>query len=177
MEQKEILPYFVYIVMISGAITQWIPNQNAKITSYSVILAGIIFSLLLTSVVFSKGKLGIGTVILTYLLFVLIMAILGVLIYIHSKYGDKLQRVDDDGAPDLLKNYEIYVRILIMILIVIIGKITDDAVKGKLTDIYKLSAMTSFGWLISILGGALVGQMYVVVSRYLTDGFTNYELK
>jgi small-conductance mechanosensitive channel len=171
MERKEILPYFVYIVMISGAITQWISNENAKITSYYVILVGVIFSLLLTSVALTKGKLGIGTVILTYLLFILIMAILGTLIYIHTKYGKKLQRVDDDGAPDLIRNYEIYVRLLIIMLIVIIGKITDDAVKGKLTDVYKLSAMTSFGWLISIFGGLLVGQMYVVVSRFLTDGF------
>lgn len=172
MEQKEILPYFIYIVMFAGSITQWVPNQTAKITSYSVIGAAMIFSMLLTSIVFSKGKLGIGTVIMTYLLYAGILAILGLLIRMHLKYGDKLAKVDED-THNPIENYEIYVRVLIMIFVVIVGKITDDAVKGKMTDVYKLMMITSIGWLVMIFGATLTGQMYVVVSRYLTDGFHN----
>lgn len=172
MEQKEILPYFIYIVMFSASITQWISDQTAKVTSYAIIGAAMIFSLFLTSVVFSKGTLGIGTVIMTYLLYAGIFAILGLLIRMHLKYGDKLKKVDKD-THNPIENYEIYIRILIMIFVVIIGKITDDAVKGRMTDVYKLMIITSIGWLVMIIGATLVGQMYVVVSRYLTDGFQN----
>jgi len=176
MERKEFLPYVVYFIMIAAGSTQWVNNTKAKITSYSIIGIGILFSLFLSSVVFVKGELGMGTIAMTYLLYAGVLAILVVLVQMHSKYGDKLERVDKDSHNPIL-TYEVMVRLLIIVLIIIISKITDDAVKGKMNDVYKLMMMTSVGWLVMILGAGLVGQMYVVVSRYLTDGFQNKETR
>lgn len=172
MERKEILPWFVYAIMFAGSITQWIPTDQGKIASYWIILAGVVLSLILVSVEFVKLPIGIGVIVMVYLMYAGFMAVMGTLIYMRMKYDKHLEKVDK-SEHNPLQTYEILSGIMIMVQITIFAKIMDDAVRKKSSDVYKLMMMTSFGWILLILNGVLTGRMYVVVSRFLTDGFVN----
>lgn len=168
--QKYILPAFSVILSISGIVTSFFSPLNAKIIGNSLMSLGTLLAMIILLGKLPAMGLGIGTTVMVSMFFLLTLGVSIFYIILYSRNYKRLERVQqEDDNP--LQTYETYISLLMLILIGILGRILFDAVEGGQLEDIDLINMTSIGYMFMVLVIGISGQMYNVVTHYLTEGF------
>lgn len=171
---KYFLPLFTSILMASGIITSFVSSYEAKQFGYSALSLGTLLSTLIVIGPLSKSKMSIFTIVLVIMFFLGNMGISIFLLVLYWNHKDQLVQTEELGEKSPIRTYEMYVSISLLVMSSLMGKVMYDAVGGSMMDTIELTNMTSMGWLLLVIVVGLLGQMYNVITNYLTDGFIGY---
>ena len=176
------LPYALYaanMITVAGFIVFFIPYAGSLKTTYGLFLfSSIIFSLMIWRSISDKNrKKEIGTQILAILgnaspvIFVIIQII--VILSILRKTNIMDTRDPSGNLPSMLTHYKNATFMLTLVQMVLLAVwtnmlISGPTTKGLLSDIE--NNITSLFVILGILNGQFIGLLYVVITRFLTDG-------
>ena len=172
--------YAANMITVAGFIVFFIPYAGSLKTTYGLFLfSSIIFSLMIWRSISDKNrKKEIGTQILAILgnaspvIFVIIQIIVILSILRNTNTMDT--RDPSGNLPSMLKHYTNATFMLTLVQMVLLAVWTNmlmrsgPSTKGLLSNIE--NNITALFVILGILNGLFIGLLYVVITRFLTDG-------
>jgi len=166
------------MITFVGFIIFFIPYAGSLKTTYGLfLLSSVIFSLLIWRSISEKKEKKIGTQILSILgtaspvIFVIIQIIVILSILRNTNIMDS--RDPSGNLPDMLTHYKYATFALTLVQMVLLSVwtnmlISGPANKGVLSEIE--NNISALFVILGILNGLFISLLYVVITRFLTDG-------